>query len=106
MDFLERFGVSTAMLMAVVYFGFTLIIEPLVKSYREAVHEVAISAKALEKSVDENGRIGVAAQQKMDATMKALEENREIKSQIERNILQAVHALEAKVDAALSRMEK
>lgn len=85
MEFMERFGLPTALLIAAAYFGFTLIIEPLAKTYRDAIDKVAASSEELEAAVAENTKAD---------------------SEHVREITESLRALENKLDAVLSRGER
>jgi len=85
MEFIERFGLPTALLVAACYFGFTQIVAPISKSYQEAIQGVAETSAELEKAIEENNR----------------EDSERVKI-----IQEAIRSLEAKIDIALRKAEK
>lgn len=81
-QFLEKFGLPTALLLGAGYFGFNMILKPLVQTYQESIANVAITAEELERAIEEDNKA----------------DGERVKE-----ITQAIESLEAKIDAILAR---
>ena len=84
MEFLEKFGLPTALLLGASYFGFQLVVRPLVQTYQDSIANVAITAEELSTAIAEDNKA----------------DGERVKE-----ITEAIGRLETKIDAILSRQE-
>ena len=82
MDFLERFGLPTALLLGAGYFGFTMILKPITDTYMSSIASIAVTAEELERAIEEDNQ----------------QDGERVKE-----ITDALKQIETKIDALLTR---